>query len=92
MFDTTFPAPLLDAKIEASANGVAFVVHDRRLHAVDLATGTTRFVSTGEVTPGSVAASDRLVFAGSAVGEAGSEIAGYDAVSGRRVRDHPERI
>ena len=89
VFDTTFPAALRNAKIEASANGVAYVVVSQRLHAVDLATGTERWTSTDDVGAQTVAAGDRLVFAGRRTAT-GSELAGFDVATGRRALQLPE--
>jgi hypothetical protein len=89
VFDTTFPAALRSAKIEASANGTAYVVVDKRLHAIDLATGTERWVGTDEMYGGRIAAGDRLVFAATPDGMA-SRFAGYDVATGRRVVTLPD--
>jgi hypothetical protein len=89
VFDTTFPAALRNARIAASENGVAFVVTGKHVHAVDLATGTERWVSADDVGAENVAAGDRLVFAGRQTAT-GSDLVAYDVGTGRRVLTLPE--
>ena len=82
-----FPAPLRGVKIAAAAGGTAYLITvDRRLHAVDLATGRERWAAHDPMGGVDATANERIVYATVESGDPFKPLyVGFSPADGRRL-------